>query len=456
MDNKGAWFPARRGWAAGLVAAWLTLQLAGCALGPPAITPVPGKRHSPAEIASYRSSQFSWPLSSADGLAKARAEALADIDRAEAGAADDETIARAVRAVAMWNTRTEAGQRIVRAVLADAQRPLPQRGTDFQRALLTAAYTFDAEASAPRLVPMLDQLAMPRQFAIAAYTLRRADGGPAVRAQIRAALARRSDPAEPRLVALARALDADDAGLPPRPPLAELLAAPLKPGVPVVYSVQRRDRRQMGLALVRDVDGRFVRAPDGQPFSVPQLALALSGLPGTITLGNTPQGLFTVTGSSTAENPWIGPTPFLESKVPMEAKLAEFSHGTMDGEWSEGAYEAWLPPSWRGWMPMKEAWLAGLAGRDEMLAHGTAMTPAPYLGRSHYPGTPTDGCLTTNEVWSADGRLQSSDQLALARAFTRSGVDRGFLVVVEIDDQPRAVSLEELLPEIRAAEGMAR
>lgn len=447
----GRWLVA---WGLG---ALLAAGLAGCAVAPPAVAPVPGQRHSPAEIAAYRPAQFSWPLASAEGLAKARAEAMADIDRAEAGGADDETIARAARAVAMWNTRIDAGQRIVRGVLVDTGRPLPQRSTDFQRALLTAAFTFDAEASAPLIAPMLDQLATPRQFAIAAYTLRRADAGAAARAQIRAALARRSDPTEPRLVALARALDADEAGAPPqRPPLAELLAAPLKPGVPVVFSVQRRDRRQMGLALVRDVDGRFVREADGRPFSVPQLALALSGLPGMITLGNTPQGLFTVTGSSTAENPWIGPTPFLESKVPVEARLAEFSHGAADGEWSEGAYEAWLPPSWRGFAPMKEAWLAGLAGRDEMLLHGTAMTPAPYLGRSHYPGTPTDGCLTTNEVWSPEGRLQRSDQLALARAFTRSGVDRGFLVVVEIDDQPRAVSLDELLPEIRAAEGRAR
>ena len=378
---------------------------------------------------------------------------MADVDKAEQGSTDEDTIAKALRAVAMYDTRPEAGRRILQAALSNAQQPLPQRNVDFQRAVLTAAFTLDAAGSAPLLAPMLEQFSTPRQFAIAAYTLRRADGSPAQRAQLRAALARRSDTDEPRLVALARALDSDDATAPAvRPPLADLLAAPLKPGLPVIYSVQRRDRRHIGLALVRDVDGRFVRDADGQPFHIPHLALALSGLPGTVTLGNTPQGLFTVVGAGTAENPWIGPTPFLESKVPVEAKVAEFSHGSADGSWTEALYETWLPPSWRGYAPMKEAWLAGLAGRDEMLAHGTAMDPAPYRGRSYYPGTPTDGCLMAQETWSPEGRLLKSDQLALARAFTKSGVDRGYLVVVELDDQARAVTLDELMADIRSAE----
>ena len=105
---------------------------------------------------------------------------------------------------------------------------------------------------------------------------------------------------------------------------------------------------------------------------------------------------------------------------------------------------------------MKEAWLAGLAGRDEMLLHGTAVDPAPYRGQPYFPATPTDGCLMAQELWSADGRLLRSDQLALARAFTRSGVDRGYLVVVEIDDAMRAVVLADVLPALLAAEADRR
>ncbi len=442
---------------AALATCALALVLGGCAVTPPSTQ---GKRHSPAEIASYGPQQFSWPLASAKGSQQARDEAMAALVRADKaiaqGGADEDTVAKALRAVAFYDTEHEAGRRIVKAMLADRASPLPQRPPEFQRAVLTAAYGLDAAGTAPLIEPMLDQLATPRQFAIAAYTLRRADAGAAQRERLRAALARRNDRDEPRLVALARALDADTATAlqqqSPRPPLVDLLAAPLKPGVPVVFSLQRSDRRQVGLAIVRDVDGSFVRAADGRPFNVPHLALALSNLPGTITLGNTPQGLFTVVGAGTADNPWIGPTPFLESKIPVEAKLSEFAHAPLDGNWTEAAYEAWLPASWRSWAPMKEAWLAGLAGRDEMLMHGTAVDPAPYRGKSYYPGTPTDGCLMAQEFWSPEGQLLKSDQLALARAFTKSGVDRGYLVVVDIDEQARAVTLDELMADIVAAE----
>jgi hypothetical protein len=440
---------------AGVWMAGAACLLAGCSSLTVAPLGTPGKRHSPAEIAGYQAAQFSSPLASAAGAREAREKAMAAIAKAEAGGADDDTVMQALRAVAFYNTQLDAGRRIVRAQLADTVRPLAQRPPEFQRAVLTAAHTFDAEGSAPLLAPLLDSLATPRQFAIAAYTLLRADPGPQQRQRVRSALARRSDPGEPRLMALALALDRADgtaAGVAAAPPLQDLLAAPLKPGLPVLFSLQRRDRRQIGLAVVRDVDGRFVRDAQGSLFAVPHLALALSELPGTVTLGNTPQGLFTVVGAGTAGNPWIGPTPFLESKVPVEASVAEFTQGDETGPWTQAVYDQRLPASWRGWAPFHEAWLAGLAGRDEMLAHGTAADARPYLGQPYFPGTPTDGCLTAQEFWSADGRLQRSDQLALVRAYTRSGVDHGYLVVVEIDDAARPVVLEDVLEALLAAE----
>ena len=122
----------------------------------------------------------------------------------------------------------------------------------------------------------------------------------------------------------------------------------------------------MGLALVRAADGRFVRDAAGQLFGSPQLALARTGLPGTITNGNTPQGVFTIVGAGTATNPNIGPTPYLHSKLPIEATPAEFEHAEAapDAAWSEAVYESFLPASWRAFLPIKEAWLAGRAGRD--------------------------------------------------------------------------------------------
>ncbi len=253
---------------------------------------------------------------------------------------------------------------------------------------------------------------------------------------------------EPRLVALMDRVTVDPRQHAlRRPPLADLFAAPIRPGFPVIFSVQRPGRNVFGLALVRAADGRFVRNPDGSLFAQPMLARATTELPGTITNGNTPRGVFTIVGAGTATNKWIGPTPYLHSKVPVEASVAEFEHADTADEWSEARYESFLPPAWRGYFPMKEAWLAGRAGRDDMIIHGTTINSAYYTGASYFPGTPSAGCLVSMESWSrADGRQSSSDQLSLAKAFTRDGHDQGYLVVVEIDEGAEPVSLEEVLP----------
>jgi hypothetical protein len=444
-------------WTAGPLR-WLGLVLAACGLAACVSPPGPGgPRHSPAQIAGYTPNRFASPLASAAGAARAREEAMAQVARASAGGADDATVMAALRSVAFYATQQEAGRQLLASVLGDREHPLPQRDPEFQRAILTATFTLDAQGAAPLLAPMLEQFPAPRQFAIAAYTLRRADGSPERRQWLRAATLRRGDTGDPRLRALLHQLEEDDAaGLPPGPPLADLLAAPFTPGLPVVFSVHRHDRRYGGLAVVRGADGRFVRNADGQPFHVPHLALALSGLPATITLGNTPQGVFTVVGAGTADNPWIGPTPVLESKVPVEAGVREFFHGARSGDWTPDLYTGLLPPSWRGQWGLQEAWLAGLAGRDEMLLHGGVADPAPYRGQPYYPGTPTDGCVMALEDWSPDGRLLRSDQLDLVRAFTRDGQDHGYAVVVELDAQPAPVRLPDLMAAILAAEARLR
>lgn len=187
---------------------------------------------------------------------------------------------------------------------------------------------------------------------------------------------------------------------------------------------------------MRGADGRFVREPSGNLFASPQLALALTNLSGTITNGNTPQGLFTIVGVGTATNPWIGPKPYLHSKLPIEATVAEFEHAEAPTPWSEAVYESFLPESWRRYAPIKEAWLAGRAGRDEILAHGIVVNPAYYAGASYEPGTPSAGCLVSHEEWDpGTGHLIRSGQLSLAQTFARAGGReqvRGYLMVVEV------------------------
>ena len=438
-----------------LLIPFVLLVVAGCA-------GISGeKRHTPREIAAYQPQDFIAPIASAEGERVAVAErsekirlALAERIATPDTAIDDEDNGApgALWAIAFLNADRSQGLRILQSALVDIE----QRPVDFQRAVLSAAYTMYANESATTLLSLLDRIATPREFAIAAYAILKANDAPDTRALLRAKLSTRfPDWAnEPRLIALDHMLGTDLINeRTTRPPIVDLLAAPLRPGLPVVFSFQRPDRTRVGLAMVRGEDGRFVRNADGSYFNIAHLALALSNLPGTITNGNTPQGLFTIVGAGTATNKWIGPTPYLHAKIPKEATVAEYEHANVEGEWNETRYADFLPPSWRNYFPFKEAWLAGLAGRDDMLLHGTTINPEYYRNNPYYPGTPSAGCLVAMEYWSkSDGRLMHSDQLTLAKAFTAGGNDQGYLVVVELDDRAVPIVLADVVLDVMAAE----
>ncbi len=443
-----------------LLLSLLLLLMAGCAIAPVE------KRHTPAELAAYSPADFASPITSASGeqaefakqMQKIRAaQAAVDTSAGNPAAGDSgDTVPDGLHAVAFLNTEREAGKNILMSALQD----LDKKPAGFQREVLSVAHSLYPREAAPPVSRVIAQLQSPREFAIAAYTILRSDDSPQRREALAATLhAQFADwQKEPRLIALDHALSTDIAAeRRQRPPLTDLLAAPLRAGYPVVFSLQRNDRRRFGMAVVRGADGRFVRNADGSLFHIGQLAMAITNLPGTITNGNTPQGVFTVVGAGTARNQWIGPTPYLESKVPLEASIAEFEHAIVAApeEWSEARYESFLPPSWRSYFPIKEAWLAGLAGRNEMLMHGTTINPDYYRDTPEYPGTPSAGCLVAMEYWSkTDGRMVQSDQLALGKAFTRDGIDHGYLVVVELDDNAMPVTLTEVQSDILAAEAM--
>ncbi len=441
-----------------LLFAVLVLVLSGCAVV------ASEKRHSPAEIAGYGLNDFTAPLASAAGESQALAEGMEKIRlslTAPTAARRDDDVSDALHSVAFLNTEREA----TRNLLLDQLPSISQKSVNYQREILSSAYSLYAVESAPQLMILLEQIATPREFAIAAYAILSADNNLEKKSVLREILVRRFPdwPIEARLRGLEHVLTVDVATeLKQRPPLIDLLSADIRRGVPVIFSFQRKDRARFGLAVVRGANGKFVRNADGSFFNIAHLAMALSNLPGTITNGNTPQGLFTIVGSGTATNQWIGPTPYLESKVPIEATVAEFEHNpnvnaqlNSNDEWNEARYESFLPASWRNYFPFKEALRAGQAGRNEMLLHGTVINSEYYRGASFYPGTPSAGCLVAMELWSkADGKMIKSDQLSLAKAFTADGLDRGYLVVVELDDRLDAVTLEEVIADMRAAEAI--
>ncbi len=277
----------------------------------------------------------------------------------------------------------------------------------------------------------------PKRLAMAGAWLVRFDGNPAHRRELLESLTKRFPEwqREPRLLALATELrEPRRKVIAQRPALQELLQAPFD-GRPVVFSFQRLDRQFLGRAVVRHANGSFLLGREGAPLSVTQFALSASGLPGTLTNGNTPSGIFEITKINITKNTAIGPTETLILGLPLE----------YDSSWTEARYDALLPPAWRTWWPIREAWWAGQAGRNEILAHGTAIDPAPWQDTLFAGQTPSHGCLTCDETWDpVTGERSTSEQARLVAAFRRAGGPPGYLVVVEIDDSTVPVSLENV------------
>jgi len=230
----------------------------------------------------------------------------------------------------------------------------------------------------------------------------------------------------------------------PKPPLADILNKAFLPGEMVLFSFQRSSRNFPGLVMVRNKDGEFIKAEGGKYFSVPQLARSCSNMPGYITNGNTPQGIFKVFGFDTSKSNVIGPTTNIQMVLPYEQSMDVSDSVTRSlGD----NYRFLLPASWKNYYPAFEAYYAGKAGRTEIISHGTTVNPEYYKDQTYYPLTPTQGCLCTKEIWSTvDGKRIESNQQKLVDAVKKAGGANGYCIVIEIDDQQKPVSLKEIVP----------
>jgi len=219
---------------------------------------------------------------------------------------------------------------------------------------------------------------------------------------------------------------------PELPPVGELFA--WERGVKTIYSFQRWNRDYGGLAIVQNADGSFVRDGEGRLRVFEQLARSGPGLPYFLTNGNTPQGVYRITGTDVSRTNFIGPTPNLQLLLPGEGRVDTLER-----------YRELLPPGWRDYAPMMEAWAAGAIGRTEIIAHGTTIDPEYFKGRPWYPLTPTMGCLCAKELWNVTtGHPLVSEQNNLVNAFLETPGRQGLLIVINLDDQAKAVSREEV------------
>jgi hypothetical protein len=219
------------------------------------------------------------------------------------------------------------------------------------------------------------------------------------------------------------------------------------PGNTVIYSFQRHNRNYPGIVMVRNGNGDLIRNDDSTVFSVPQLARSVSNMPFYLTNGNTPQGIFRVNGTAVSKSMAIGPTTNIQLLMPYETTPQFFlkDSSVIDTIWNEALYQRVLPGGWKNEQALYQSFYASKIGRTEIIAHGTTVDPDFYKGQSYYPQTPTQGCLCTKEIWDATGKRTISDQQKLIGAFNKAGDTNGYLIVIEVDDQQKEVTPEEIL-----------
>ena len=154
-------------------------------------------------------------------------------------------------------------------------------------------------------------------------------------------------------------------------------------------------------------------------------------------------------GFEVSKSTFIGPTENIQLTMPNETSIAHFikDSTTTDTLFTYPLYANLLPESLKNYQPLYESFQAGMAGRTEIIAHGTTVNTEYYKKQSYYPLTPTLGCLCTKEIWSTvDGSRLESDQQKLVDAVKKAGGADGYYIVIEIDDLQKPVSLTEILP----------
>ena len=315
-------------------------------------------------------------------------------------------------------------------------------GYDTRRALLEAVYAVEPDRYRREEAAILDGEGDPRLFALCAVYLFRGDSSIGAADDLKVKLVERF-PGYDTVAVLHELMGWLGYRPPGRPAMDELFE--WDRGMKTIYSFQRRDRDYPGLAVVQHADGRFVRDEAGRLQVFEQLARSGPGLPYFLTNGNTPQGVYSIQGTDISRTNFIGPTPNLQLLLPEEGDWARYFHDSTTGGDSLNRYLGLLPPGWRGYAPMMEAWEAGATGRREIIAHGTTIDPEYYRGRPFYPMTPTMGCLCAKELWNVtSGHLLVSEQNNLVNAFLSTPGRRGFLIVVDVDDKREAVSRAEV------------
>jgi hypothetical protein len=330
---------------------------------------------------------------------------------------------------------------------------------EFQRSLLEVAYTNYASGYTQQVEQLLNKTDEPKIFAMSAEYLLQNDPDSSTLDVIEEAMVRKfsDQPENPLLTMLAEnmsELRSPSAPFIQNKFFTDILNKNFLPGRTVMYSFQRKDRNYPGLVVIRNSDGKFIRDSGDIIFNVPQLARSIAGLPEYLTNGNSPQGIYKMYGFGVSLSRFIGPSPNIQLGMPGELSMKKFFGDSLinDTTWEKESYAKLLPKNLRHYRSLYHTYFAGLAGRTEIISHGTTINPEYYKDKPFYPLTPSQGCLSTKEIW--DGKRLESDQKKLISGLLKAGGANGYCVVVELDDKESPVTIDELLSSLLKAESL--
>ncbi len=340
-------------------------------------------------------------------------------------------------AMGLMNYRSEA----IDTVIAGFAGKLSCYSGDFQRAYLELIFQLYPYVFSNEVELFSQETDNPKLYAMAIHYLIRNETAKSKQAFQKALIEKFSDWEQSSILTM---LNYDLSDQPNSlPSLLDLLKHDFG-NLVVVFSIQHRNRGYPGKVLIRGTDGKFIRDEQGKLFSMPQLARSASALPGYITNGNSPQGIYSIEGISFSENVFIGPSPNIVLKMPFETTPSRFFHKIFfKKKWYFELYRELLPKSWQDYQPIYESWYAGKAGRSEIIAHGSTINPEFYSNLRCYPMTPSLGCLTAHEEWSpVTGQCLASDQIDFVNQLIQADGLAGYLILVEIEDSNGLIDIE--------------
>lgn len=327
---------------------------------------------------------------------------------------------------------------------------MQNRSADFQRAVLEFGYSIHPKYYYRQVRSLLTQTADAKIFSMCAEYIMQTDQAGIMKDSLLTWLQQRleADNKNPFLLQLKYRLE--ESGKPLKvPPVQAFLQKNYLPGHVLLISFQRKNRNYPGLVMVRDASGNFLKDENGNYFSLTQLARSMNNLPGYLTNGNTPEGIFRMWGFDHSKSTFIGPSTNIQLTMPFEKTPAFFYNNASisDTSWRIEAYKRLLPDSFKNYFPAYQSFYAGKAGRTEIIAHGTTIDPSWYRGQQYYPISPTQGCLCTKEIWSSTtGMLEDSDQERLAAAVSKAGGPNGYAIVINIDEKEAPVVIDDIIP----------